>query len=710
MATEPDGGLGLTLSGGGFRATLYHLGVVRFLYDAGALSRVRRICSVSGGSILAAHLVLNWGRYTGKAADFDAAAKELLDLVRSDLRGRVVRRWLLGLLTCLRWVSWTGLSRIRLLEREYQRLYGKKQLKDLKGGPELYLLATSMTTGDLCAFTAEGLAIDDGDDEKTFAQPNLPIALAVAASSAFPPFFPPLQVTREMLHRAVGEFSNDHYLADGGVFDNLGIRKMQRLLEARPLPLSYVLVSDAQCPFDWALNSRYALLPKRATRASDILMKRVSDLEYEHIKRRAGHAAWKYVKCCLKDETPAEAMPPALQFDSRTIRTDLDPFSPVEIEVLVRRGYTTARQTWQRQPELAATAPPARPWAPPAPAGVADAVDNGTANLGPSKKLRLRLWSPRDGASWASLAAVLAAVAALVALPLGRYSQFKQEERRLAQERVEQEKRQAEERAELERQQAQVRAKLEAQHDRQQEHLLQLVLNERFGRTPQERANYTTGPGAKLRQLPQPGSLLKTDIDVLAICCVVLTDRSKRCFLTSNTSFVSGRDLTGERVSLAPAGGGDLGPTVGVIEKVSPLTFTGENTGGALVLTDPLLVAAKWPHTLAIRGTAKPSAGQSVRMFVGTETLSGIVAEGEKPNGVSLDMGDGRFARYKGAFVIQLSNRVDLNSIRGGAPVITESNDLIGMTYAKNEAKKQVVAISIASLFEDLGVKELAKD
>src|SRR5262249_2680870 len=55
--------IGLALSGGGFRASLYHLGLVRFLRDAGILSRVSQVTSVSGGSIVAAHLVLNWGRY-----------------------------------------------------------------------------------------------------------------------------------------------------------------------------------------------------------------------------------------------------------------------------------------------------------------------------------------------------------------------------------------------------------------------------------------------------------------------------------------------------------------------------------------------------------------------------------------------------------------------------------------------------------------------
>src|SRR6186997_258679 len=88
--------IGLALSGGGFRASLYHLGLVRFLRDANILPNVTHITSVSGGSILAAHLVLNWGRYNGSASEFDAAAAELLALVRLDVRNRIVRRYGLG--------------------------------------------------------------------------------------------------------------------------------------------------------------------------------------------------------------------------------------------------------------------------------------------------------------------------------------------------------------------------------------------------------------------------------------------------------------------------------------------------------------------------------------------------------------------------------------------------------------------------------------
>ena len=43
--------LALAVSGGGFRASLAALGVLRFLADAGLLGRVRYVSSVSGGSV-----------------------------------------------------------------------------------------------------------------------------------------------------------------------------------------------------------------------------------------------------------------------------------------------------------------------------------------------------------------------------------------------------------------------------------------------------------------------------------------------------------------------------------------------------------------------------------------------------------------------------------------------------------------------------------
>src|SRR2546422_4869134 len=53
-------GIGLALSGGGFRATLFHVGVLWRLNEFGLLSRIDRISSVSGGSITAGLLARRW--------------------------------------------------------------------------------------------------------------------------------------------------------------------------------------------------------------------------------------------------------------------------------------------------------------------------------------------------------------------------------------------------------------------------------------------------------------------------------------------------------------------------------------------------------------------------------------------------------------------------------------------------------------------------
>ena len=132
--------IGLALSGGGFRATLYHLGMIRFLRDAGILPNVTHITAVSGGSIIAAHLGLNWGRYNGSANEFDAAAAELLAFVRLDVRNRILRRYPLGL--ALHWprrligLSNRKLTRVGLLEYHYEKyLYGDTSLFQLPEHP-----------------------------------------------------------------------------------------------------------------------------------------------------------------------------------------------------------------------------------------------------------------------------------------------------------------------------------------------------------------------------------------------------------------------------------------------------------------------------------------------------------------------------------------------------------------------------------------------
>src|SRR5688572_7184095 len=54
-------GIALALSGGGYRAALFHLGAARRLNELGILHQIDTISSVSGGSIFAAHLATRIG-------------------------------------------------------------------------------------------------------------------------------------------------------------------------------------------------------------------------------------------------------------------------------------------------------------------------------------------------------------------------------------------------------------------------------------------------------------------------------------------------------------------------------------------------------------------------------------------------------------------------------------------------------------------------
>jgi predicted acylesterase/phospholipase RssA len=234
--------IGLALSGGGFRASLYHLGLVRFLRDAGVLSRVTHITSVSGGSIIAAHLVLNWDRYNGSASEFDAAASEFLSFVRLDVRNRITRRFPLTL--PLRWprrllgLSNRKLTRTGLLEHHYERyLYGDTSLFELPEKPALHLLTTNLSEGCLCSFSRNGLLMVRRQPGNSFRIDRChvglaTVAMAVTASSAFPGFFPPLELTGADVGANAGEFGRQAY-TDGGVFDNLGVRMFRCL--GRPL-------------------------------------------------------------------------------------------------------------------------------------------------------------------------------------------------------------------------------------------------------------------------------------------------------------------------------------------------------------------------------------------------------------------------------------------------------------------------------------------
>lgn len=362
---------GLALSGGGLRATLFHLGVVRFLRDAGLLSDVTHIVSVSGGSILGAHLALNWEQYDGSAEQFEAAASKVIDFVRFDARNYVARRMpFLAPLRLLRRLPFRGASDIfsetRLLERLYARhLYGDARMHQLPESPELHLLTTNVSEGGLCSFTRNGLIMQHRSQRGTKVD-TLParltrISLAVTASSAFPGFFPPVLIKADELGLSEGEFPPQTF-TDGGVYDNLGVRAFDILEDIDP-PLDLILVSDVGKTFRVARPKPLGMIA-RAMRATDILWDRVGQLEkqkFEPDHRFLFVTALDVVD--LKDDPTA--IHPVIQPEVANIRTDLDQFSPVEIAALVRHGYCVARKQCRSRPDLfGKDLPCSPPWNP----------------------------------------------------------------------------------------------------------------------------------------------------------------------------------------------------------------------------------------------------------------------------------------------------------------------------------------------------------
>jgi hypothetical protein len=260
------------------------------------------------------------------------------------------------------------------LERQYEKhLYGDRSLFELPEFPDLHILATNLSEGCLCSFNRDGLWMMQqkaGSSEIERIRVGLmTVSMAVAASSAFPGFFPPLELTGREVGARGGEFGQQTY-TDGGVFDNLGVRMFRWLtpLLTGDKALDGVLVSDVGKPFRVQVNRPAGGLIRTAMRASDILMDRVWQLENENFQDTFGFVFARFTDVAGPNED-ATALHPEVQRQTTNIRTDLDAFSHLEISCLIRHGYCIGRKACRSRPDLFGTELPAvPPWDPVLPA------------------------------------------------------------------------------------------------------------------------------------------------------------------------------------------------------------------------------------------------------------------------------------------------------------------------------------------------------
>jgi hypothetical protein len=214
------------------------------------------------------------------------------------------------------------------------------------------------------------------------------VPMAVAASSAFPGFFPPMELTGADVGARSGEFGRQAY-TDGGVFDNLGVRMfrfLSKLSETNEPSWDGVLVSDVGKPFEIRSNVRAGGLVRTAMRASDILMDRVWQLENETFKDAHGFVFARITDFVDPEQDPT-ALHPEVQRQLPSIRTDLDRFSDIEISSLVRQGYCVGRKTCRAHPDVfRGELPDNPPWDPIFKANARTPVANEAANVIPARR------------------------------------------------------------------------------------------------------------------------------------------------------------------------------------------------------------------------------------------------------------------------------------------------------------------------------------
>lgn len=293
--------LGVALSGGGVRASLFSLGALLYLVDTGLNRRVREISSVSGGSITSG--------FVAQRCDFSDVDRDAFDRVASDLAGAIVAgllptRLLLalyGLLggMVLAVVAWLRpltparllvdilmvvgfgavlLFRGAILERWLRRrLFAPAgraaTLGSIRSAVAHVFCATDLNSSMPIYLTSRRpYILSPGWGRPSANLSAMTIAEAVRASAAFPGAFSPkrldagegeleltpmqtLQRLRMLAFRDVTSPPRVLYLADGGIWNNLGTdwfdpdtRRSCALLTDEPGGIQQLLIVDASAP------------------------------------------------------------------------------------------------------------------------------------------------------------------------------------------------------------------------------------------------------------------------------------------------------------------------------------------------------------------------------------------------------------------------------------------------------------------------------
>ena len=338
--------IGYCLSGGGYRAALFHLGGLIRLNELGLLRRIARVSSVSGGSIIAGALAVAWSRliFNEEGVATNLGGEVIEPLLRMTRTPVDIKAGCLGLLPFV--------SSGNVLANAYDKvLFRGATLQDLPEGantPVFVFNATNLQTAGLLRFSRSYAA-----DWRAFMvnSPTIRIADAVAASSAFPPVLSPvrLKLSGKVVVPQGAVFDDPKLrrrvvLVDGGVYDNLGLEAVwkrcgvilvsngSRNAEPQPKNFSFHhLFRTVMTMLDHSINMRERVLIG--------LFKRILS---DGLPERAG-TYWGIETDISKYSAGNPLSIPQHEFaTAATIRTRLNRFTSDEQNLLVKVGYALA--------------------------------------------------------------------------------------------------------------------------------------------------------------------------------------------------------------------------------------------------------------------------------------------------------------------------------------------------------------------------------
>jgi NTE family protein len=357
----PPSGIALCLSGGGYRAMVFHLGALWRLNELGFLPNLARISSVSGGSITAGMLGLKWNRlkFDATTGVSPTLVQEVIDPVLA-LAGIT-----LDLSDGIKGLLLPGTIAEYVAGSYRQHLFGRATLQDLPDAPLFVINSTNVQTGSLWRFSKPYMA----DWQVGLVRhPTIDLAVAVGASSAFPPVLSPMRLTLDpdSFEPNSGSglqeppYTTHVVLTDGGVYDNLGLETAWKDCET-------ILVSDggAHMASDPTPHTDWI---RQALRVNDMTDNQVRDLRQRQLigsftdgERKGTYWA---ARSSIANYPVANALPCPFVLTQKlaAIGTRLAAIDELTQQQLVNWGYAICDAAMRAHVVMTAPAPTAFPF------------------------------------------------------------------------------------------------------------------------------------------------------------------------------------------------------------------------------------------------------------------------------------------------------------------------------------------------------------